>query len=79
MEDILKYKLPEEQEDYVSPGDPSAMDIDPQLRGDHEAPSNDKLRSNLRLPPPPLFSRQEIPQIYRYAFPPVTNDSPIGC
>ncbi len=66
MDGILKYSVPEEREDYVIPEDPSAMDIDPQLLGGDDTPPNRKLKSNLRLPPPPLFSRQEIPQIYKY-------------
>jgi general transcription factor 3C polypeptide 5 (transcription factor C subunit 1) len=60
---IRQYTIPEEKEDYVlsSPaeGDPN---IDPGLVG-HGGLS--VTRSNLRLFPPPIFSRQGIPQNYK--------------
>ena len=44
------------------------MDIDPQLLGEGaNPPTKSKSRSNLRLFPPPLFSRQGVPQNYKYA------------
>lgn len=51
--------------------DLNAMDIaiDPALTGGTEGtlqPSSTK-KSNLRLFPPPLFSRQSVPQNYKYA------------
>lgn len=60
---IRQYTIPEEKEDYVisSPveGDPN---IDPGLVK-HSGLS--ATRSNLRLFPPPIFSRQGIPQNYK--------------
>lgn len=66
VEGILSYSIPEEQEDYTISAHPDAMDIDidPALSGDAPA-SAQEVKSNLRLPPPPLFSRQTIPQIYK--------------
>ncbi|KAF9821024.1 hypothetical protein IEO21_01001 [Rhodonia placenta] len=67
VEGIMSFRIPPEQEDYVVPEDPSAMDIDPQLTGtDNNHQFGLKLKSNLRLFPPPLFSRQNIPQNYNY-------------
>lgn len=65
---ILGFTVPPEREDYAIPGDPLAMDIDPELTGrDRQSQSEDrKMKSNLRLIPPPLFSRQGIPQNYKY-------------
>ena len=62
MAGILQYAIPEEKEEYVVAAKPDAMDIDidPALATVPQEP-----RSNLRLPPPPLFSRQTIPQIYK--------------
>ena len=60
---IRQYTIPEEREDYVVAKDPTAMEIDPELTGG--VPQATK--SNLRLFPPPLFSRQSIPQNYKYS------------
>lgn len=60
---IRQYTIPEEKEDHVlsSPagGDPN---IDPGLVR-HGGLS--VIQSNLRLIPPPIFSRQGIPQNYK--------------
>ena len=60
----MNYNIPEEREDYTVTH-PSAMDveIDPALIAEAQLPT--EVKSNLRLPPPPLFSRQGIPQIYK--------------
>lgn len=42
------------------------IDIDPQLIAGSQ-PEDRKTKSNLRLFPPPLFSRQGIPQNYLFA------------
>ncbi|KAK0191277.1 RNA polymerase III transcription factor IIIC subunit-domain-containing protein [Armillaria mellea] len=44
------------------------MNLDPQLLdGSNTAPaSNSDMQSNLRLFPPPIFSRQTIPQVYNF-------------
>ena len=67
VDGILKYHIPPEKEDYtITGGDPFAMDIDPQLLGERESSTNGRTRSNVRLFPPPLFSRQGVPQNYKY-------------
>ncbi|OCH93564.1 hypothetical protein OBBRIDRAFT_771274 [Obba rivulosa] len=65
VEGILQYAIPPEKEDYVVSEDPAAMDIDPQLMGG-EPSTGPQMKSNLRLFPPPLFSRQTVPQNYNY-------------
>lgn len=58
---IRKYAIPEENEDYIlsSPTDPN---IDPGLA---KYDGLSATQSNLRLFPPPIFSRQGIPQNYK--------------
>lgn len=61
---ICQYTMPEEKEDYMLPIDPV---LDPKLVPEAaDQPLHPSSRSNLRLPPPPLFSRQGIPQNYKY-------------
>src|ERR1700691_5693918 len=61
---IRQYSIPEEKEDYTLPVNPV---LDPQLVPDSADPqSTPAARSNLRLFPPPLFSRQGISQNYKY-------------
>lgn len=73
VDGILQYSMPEEQEDYIVAEDSMDMDvdIDPQLKNPVGSSSSSadaqKIRSNLRLPPPPLFSRQAVPQLYKCA------------
>jgi hypothetical protein len=57
VEAIRTYRIPDEKEDYVVPLDSSLSD---------PSQSNDVTRSNLRLFPPPLFSRQGISQVYKF-------------
>jgi general transcription factor 3C polypeptide 5 (transcription factor C subunit 1) len=67
VEGIRGYQLPSEKEDYTTDV-PSAMDvdIDPQLVARaHPEAQHSTQRSNLRLFPPPIFSRQGIPQNYK--------------
>ena len=67
VEGIRGYQFPQETEDYTI-DDPSAMDvdIDPHLVGRaHPEDQHSSQRSNLRLFPPPIFSRQGIPQNYK--------------
>ncbi|KAG1715941.1 hypothetical protein ID866_1230 [Astraeus odoratus] len=62
---IRRYKIPDEKEDYILPPGNIPPEIDPQLtEGTGQLASSS--RSNLRLFPPPLFSRQGIPQIYNF-------------
>ena len=67
VDGIRGYQFPSEKEDYTT-DDPSAMDvdIDPQLVGRaYPEAQHSTQRSNLRLFPPPIFSRQGIPQNYK--------------
>lgn len=60
---IRQYTIPEEKEDYVlSSWAGTDPNIDPGLVN-HDEPMT--TQSNLRLFPPPIFSRQGIPQNYR--------------
>jgi general transcription factor 3C polypeptide 5 (transcription factor C subunit 1) len=71
VEGILEYRFPQEKEDYTI-DDPSSMDvdIDPELiERAHPEAQHSNQRSNLRLFPPPIFSRQGIPQNYKCARP----------
>ncbi|KAH9973046.1 RNA polymerase III transcription factor IIIC subunit-domain-containing protein, partial [Lactifluus volemus] len=68
VEGIREYRITQEREDYTV-DDPSAMDvdIDPELVGRaHPEAQHSNQRSNLRLFPPPIFSRQGIPQNYNF-------------
>ncbi|KIM91005.1 hypothetical protein PILCRDRAFT_159710 [Piloderma croceum F 1598] len=64
VEAIQQYSIPEEKEDYTLPANPV---LDPQLVADSKEPQSiSGQRSNLRLFPPPLFSRQGISQNYNF-------------
>ncbi|KAG5654500.1 hypothetical protein H0H81_001141 [Sphagnurus paluster] len=74
---LQSYVIPEEKGDYMIPNDRNTceqnMDIDfnldPELTGISipvPHPESLAMRSNLRLFPPPLFSRQTIPQAYNF-------------
>ncbi|THH20126.1 hypothetical protein EW146_g1148 [Bondarzewia mesenterica] len=65
VDTIRQFRIPAEKEDYVIPKDPMAMAIDPQLT-DGATQGSSNMKSNLRLFPPPLFSRQSIPQNYNF-------------
>jgi hypothetical protein len=82
VEGIHAYRLSQETEDYTI-DDPSAMDvdIDPQLVGRTQPEAQHSTqRSNLRLFPPPIFSRQGISQNYKYVAPgPGPSNAPIKC
>ncbi|KAJ7179308.1 RNA polymerase III transcription factor IIIC subunit-domain-containing protein [Mycena filopes] len=75
VEAIRTYAIPPEKAEYMIPvTNPSSqgadidMNLDPQLTG-IPLPEPDlaqPMRSNLRLFPPPLFSRQTIPQAYNF-------------
>ena len=57
---ICNYTVPPEEEDY---GIPKELDTSPTAT----APSTPaQPQSHLRLLPPPLFSRQIVPHIYKY-------------
>jgi len=70
---IRQYSIPEEKEDYTLPVNPV---LDPQLVPDSADPqSTPAARSNLRLFPPPLFSRQGISQNYNFKANPSSMES----
>ena len=60
---IMNYKIPPEKEDYTipAPGIYTESNLDPQLSGE----SSNNFISNLRMFPPPIFSRQAIPHLYQ--------------
>lgn len=69
VEGVLSYHIPEETEDYNIVNQSPDMEVDPhpQLAGPASSLSqvDSRSKSNLRLPPPPLFSRQAVPHIYK--------------
>lgn len=76
VDTLRSYVVPEEKADYMVPFSGQAnmevdVNVDPRLTGSSSAQplpeSGVTMRSNLRLFPPPLFSRQTIPQAYKYA------------
>ncbi|KAJ7228866.1 RNA polymerase III transcription factor IIIC subunit-domain-containing protein [Mycena pura] len=73
VEAVRSYVMPAEKADYNVPATPLQdtdidMNLDPELTGIPipEPDSNPQMRSNLRLFPPPLFSRQMLPQLYNF-------------
>ncbi|KAJ6516097.1 RNA polymerase III transcription factor IIIC subunit-domain-containing protein [Mycena sanguinolenta] len=74
VEAIRTYVIPPEKAEYMIPiiknpqGQDVDMNLDPELTGiPHPEPGSEQpMRSNLRLFPPPLFSRQTIPQPYNF-------------
>ncbi|KAG6837927.1 hypothetical protein H0H93_008321 [Arthromyces matolae] len=70
---LQSYVIPEEKADYTVPNEENVhVNLDPELTGipvPQNATENESclsVRSNLRLFPPPLFSRQNIPQAYNF-------------
>lgn len=71
---IKAFRFQPEKEDYVVPADDGTndaqmdVDIDPALQTQLPPPSTaePKMKSNLRMFPPPLFSRQGVPINYKY-------------
>ncbi|KAJ7499127.1 RNA polymerase III transcription factor IIIC subunit-domain-containing protein [Mycena latifolia] len=75
VEAIRTYVIPPEKADYMVPATASSsqgtdidMNLDPELTGIPlpEPDPDQPMRSNLRLFPPPLFSRQTLPQSYNF-------------
>ncbi|KAH8106055.1 RNA polymerase III transcription factor IIIC subunit-domain-containing protein [Cristinia sonorae] len=72
VDGIMKYSIPEEKEDYLIPKPTSTaetdMVIDPQLLSDSQQTESTavEMKSNIRLFPPPLFSRQSVPHNYNF-------------
>ncbi|KAH7930260.1 hypothetical protein BV22DRAFT_1028484 [Leucogyrophana mollusca] len=62
---IRKYTIPEEKEDYAIQIGNLPPELDPAL-AEQSGQQRPTTRSNLRLFPPPLFSRQAIPQNYNF-------------
>ncbi|EPQ59371.1 hypothetical protein GLOTRDRAFT_70737 [Gloeophyllum trabeum ATCC 11539] len=70
IEGIRSYTIPEEKEDYTTLSMPEVQ-IDPQLTC--EPGTEPKIVSNLRMFPPPLFSRQSVPQNYGFKANPMST------
>ncbi|KAJ7086691.1 RNA polymerase III transcription factor IIIC subunit-domain-containing protein [Mycena epipterygia] len=77
VEAIRTYVIPPEKADYMVPvpmssaeGTDIDMNLDPELTGiplpEPNPDTDPPMRSNLRLFPPPLFSRQTLPQSYNF-------------
>lgn len=66
----MSYRISEEKEDYTIAEDIQSMDIDidPELAGAETSLQlhDPRIKGNLRLPPPPLFSRQAVPHLYKF-------------
>jgi general transcription factor 3C polypeptide 5 (transcription factor C subunit 1) len=71
VDGVKSFIIPPEKEDYLVgvntvSADPS---IDPELQGDGAGTSSGStVKSNLRMFPPPLFSRQALPLNYKYVY-----------
>ncbi|KAF7301453.1 hypothetical protein MIND_00710600 [Mycena indigotica] len=79
---IRSYVVPPEKADYTVPiSEPTSIDvnIDPALTGapNSAPPDSQPMRSNLRLFPPPLFSRQGYPQSYNFKANPASIETSI--
>ena len=73
MEALCSYTIPKEDKGHKPSAtilnEPTDMNLDPQLLGISDVPDNHQAAlSGLRLFPPPLFSRQAIPQGYKSVF-----------
>nr|GAT53955.1 predicted protein [Mycena chlorophos] len=80
VESIRSYVVPPEKADYLVPvAADDNMNIDPTLTGVPlpEPPSEQPMRSNLRLFPPPLFSRQGFPQTYNFKSNPASIETSV--
>ncbi|KAF7795882.1 hypothetical protein EIP86_007049 [Pleurotus ostreatoroseus] len=67
VDGVITYRIPDEKEDYTVTVNVEHVHADGALSEQEDTQgSTTELQSNLRLPPPPLFSRQAIPQIYNY-------------
>ncbi|KDQ64681.1 hypothetical protein JAAARDRAFT_234891 [Jaapia argillacea MUCL 33604] len=73
VEAIRNFRIPPEKEDYQVAMDADSMQIDPQLTEGPEEGPDIKTRSNLRLFPPPLFSRQAVPLNYNFKANPMST------
>jgi general transcription factor 3C polypeptide 5 (transcription factor C subunit 1) len=66
---LCSYTIPKENKGHKPPATtsnkPADMNLDPQLLGISNTPDNQAAHIGLRLFPPPLFSRQAIPQGYK--------------
>ena len=63
VEHIRNYRIPPEKEDYELPVEDEGTAE--QQQPEDTVPSQYKSQSNLRLIPPPVFSRVAVPQIYK--------------
>jgi general transcription factor 3C polypeptide 5 (transcription factor C subunit 1) len=70
---LCSYTIPKENKGHKPPATisnkPADVNLDPQLLGISDTPDNQAaLSGGLRLFPPPLFSRQAVPQGYKSVF-----------
>lgn len=69
VEALCSYTIPKENKGHKLPATsskkPADVNLDPQLLGISDTPDNHTAHSGLRLFPPPLFSRQAVPQGYK--------------
>jgi hypothetical protein len=65
VDGIRNYHIPPEEENYTAEINTENMDIDPSILND-SGDAIPKTTSTLRLFPPPLFTRQGLPQNYLY-------------
>ena len=72
MEALCSYTIPKENKVHKPPStisnNPADMNLDPQLLDISDTPDNHQAHSSLRLFPPPLFSRQAVPQGYKSVY-----------
>jgi hypothetical protein len=61
---VKKFRIRSENEDYVVPVD-SDLSIDPHLCSQDPLVPPMRMNSNMRFFPPPSFSVQQIPQLYK--------------
>ena len=70
---LCSYTIPKENKGHkpsvTVSNNPEDMNLDPQLLDISDTPDNHQaVHSGLRLFPPPLFSRQAVPQGYKFRF-----------
>ena len=70
VEALCSYTIPKENKGHKPPpvtslNKPADVNLDPQLLGISNTPDNHTAHGGLRLFPPPLFSRQAVPQGYK--------------
>jgi general transcription factor 3C polypeptide 5 (transcription factor C subunit 1) len=67
VDSIKNFRFLAEKEDYLTTQEDDSMDvdIDPQLQNLQSHSASPKIKSNLRMFPPPIFIRQAVPLNYK--------------